>query len=148
MFAIVHQSQSVKSSSYIVQPLVQAENCSRYAVSPTPSTAQKMTPSTQKNSLMQRMRKWMMNSITTRKTTSSKNRSLQLQTNGSFRSHHKIKKFMTNILYPEFIFFIFARLIREYVPIHHRSNMSKKFVLGKISAISRTPFCSLDFTKY
>ena len=89
-----------------------------------------------------------MNSITTRKTTSSKNRSLQLQTNGSFRSHHKIKKFMTNILYPEFIFFIFARLIREYVPIHYRSNMSKTFVLGKISAISRTPFCSLDFTKY
>ena len=59
-----------------------------------------------------------MNSILTMKTTSSKNRSLQLQTNGSFR---------TNILYPEFILFIFARLIREYVPIYHCSNKSKRF---------------------
>ena len=60
----------------------------------------------------------MMNSILTTKTTSSKNRSLQIQTDGSFR---------TNILYPDFILFIFARLIREYVPIYHCSNKSKKF---------------------
>ena len=63
--------------------------------------------------------------------TSSKNRSLQLQTNGSFKSHHKIKKFMTNMLYPEFILFIFARLINEYVPIYHCSNKSKKFCFRK-----------------
>ena len=80
--------------------------------------------------------------------TSSKNRSLQLQTNGSFKSHHKIKKFMTNMLYPEFILFIFARLINEFVPIYHCSNKSKSFVLGKISAIGRTLFYRSNFTKY
>ena len=46
--------------------------------------------------------------------TSSKNRSLQLQTNGSFKSHHKIKKIYDQHAVP-WVYFIYFR--SAYKPI-------------------------------